>query len=269
MKSFYYDKTILVTGAASGIGRQFAKEVSRYGVTLLLWDRNREPLIKLINVLDSSSTALDTVVDVTDRDAVVYEAGQLIQSRYIPDIIVNCAGTVTGKWFHEHSYDEIEKTMAINTTGSMYVVRAFLPEMLKRNSGRIVNISSASGYIGNPKMSVYAASKWAILGWSESLRLELKRLDSRVGVTCIIPSYVNTGMFDGVRPPRLMPMLNTDRLVYLMMKGIRRGRFKVQAPILVRAAPFLKGILPQRMFDWIAGRLLQVYQSMDTFRGKE
>lgn len=268
MKSFYRNKTILVTGAASGIGRRFAEMVSRFGVTLILWDRNPEVLNNIKESLHENTEVLVTGLDVTDSEAIINEADQIIKGSFLPDIIVNCAGIVVGEYFEDHTPEEIKQTMMINTVGSMLVANAFLPKMIERGSGQIVNISSASGYMGNPKMSVYAASKWAILGWTESLRIEMKQKKTGVFLTCVIPSYIKTGLFEGVKAPHLVPLLETDDIVKKMLKGIRWRRYKIQAPFMVRFVPFLKTILPRFLFDWLAGRVFRVYYSMDTFTGR-
>lgn len=83
---------------------------------------------------------------------------------------------MVGKYFHEHSTEEIQRTMNINANAPMYITQEFLPEMIKANSGSICNIASSAGLISNPKMSVYAASKWSVIGWSDSLRLEMKSM---------------------------------------------------------------------------------------------
>ncbi|MEX1062469.1 MAG: SDR family NAD(P)-dependent oxidoreductase [Balneolaceae bacterium] len=264
MKAFYRNKTVLVTGAASGIGRRFAEQISAFGVTLILWDRDPE----LLRTLDIHKTTevLASRVDVTDPRNILNEADQIIKGRFVPDIIVNCAGIVVGEYFRDYTFRDIEQTMMVNTVGSMLVANAFLPKMIERGSGQIVNMASAAGYLGNPKMSVYGASKWAVLGWAESLRLELKH--TGVSVTSVIPGYVKTGMFEGVRAPFLVPLLKTDTLVKKMLKGIRKHRFKIHAPFMVRFTPLIKAILPRFIFDWLAGRVFRVYHSMDTFKGR-
>lgn len=269
MDQFYKKKVILITGAASGIGRRFAERVSEYSPGgLILWDRNPDTLAVFEKELPDSVPVITHGVDVSDHDFITQHAEPLKEKGLIPDIIVNCAGVVTGKMFHEHTTEEIDNTMRINTTGSMWVVHAFLNEMIGRGSGHVVNLASASGYIGNPRMSVYAASKWAVLGWSQSLRLEMERLNTGIAVTEVIPSYIKTGMFDGVKPPLLVPLLETDQIVNLMLKGIARRKKKIQAPFMVRFVPLLKALLPDRAFDWVAGSLLGVYRSMDSFEGR-
>lgn len=270
MKTFYEQKTILITGAASGIGKRFAEKVSEIAsVKLILWDRNPDELHLIKDVLKDRAEVHVTGIDVTDRDLIQLEADHFIKENLVPDIIINCAGIVVGKMFHEHSFTEIEKSIQINTSGSMWVVRAFLNEMIDRGSGQIVNLASASGYIGNPRMSVYAASKWAVIGWTESLRLEMEKLKTGIGVTAVIPSYIKTGMFDGVKAPMLVPLLETDQIVDRMLYGIAKRKRTIQAPFMVKFVPLIKALLPYKLFDWVAGNLLGVYKSMDSFEGRE
>jgi len=269
MINYYDHKTILITGAASGIGKRFAEKVADIAdVKLLLWDRNPDELQHLKSEIKDRAEVHVTGIDVTDRNLIQLEADHFIKENLVPDIIINCAGIVVGKMFHEHSFSEIEKSIQINTTGSMWVTRAFLNEMIQRGSGQIVNLASASGYIGNPRMSVYAASKWAVIGWSESLRLEMEKLKTGVGVTAVIPSYIKTGMFDGVKAPILVPLLETDDIVDLMLKGIAAGKRSIQAPFMVKLVPLIKALLPYKLFDWVAGNLLGVYKSMESFEGR-
>lgn len=268
--NYYQNKTILITGAASGIGKRFAEQVSDVpGVSLILWDLNAEDLNKTAEQLREYCSVDKSIIDITDANRVELEAERLIKQNWIPDLILNCAGIVTGKLFHNHQYHEIDKTLRINVSGSMYVVRAFLNEMIKRGSGHIVNMASASGFIGNPKMSVYAASKWAVLGWTESLYLEMKENKTGIDVTAVIPSYIDTGMFEGVKAPLLTPILTTEDIVERMLKGIAKRKRSIKAPFMVRFTPLLKGILPAKLFDWIAGRVFGVYETMDSFKGRE
>jgi short-subunit dehydrogenase len=118
-------------------------------------------------------------------------------------------------------------------------------------------------------MSVYAASKWAVLGWTESLYLEMKQNKTGIDITVVIPSYIDTGMFEGVKAPLLTPILTTEDIVDRMLKGIAKRKRSIKAPFMVRFTPLLKGILPAKLFDWIAGRVFGVYETMDSFKGRE
>lgn len=266
---FYQNKTLLITGAASGIGKRYTEKIAAYsGVTLLLWDRNPDQLKLIKQQLEAICTVYICDIDISDPSRIALEADRLIKQNLLPDIIINCAGIIVGKLFHEHSAEDIERTMIINTSGSMWVTNAFLKMMMKRGSGNIVNLGSASGYIGNPRMSVYAASKWGILGWSESLRIEMKQLKTGIQITTVIPSYINTGMFDGVKAPLLTPILETDDIVNRMITGIAKGKDQIKAPFIIHFVPFLKAILPSSIFDWFAGNVLGVYNSMTSFKGR-
>lgn len=269
IENYYQNKTILITGAASGIGKRFAEKISEQAeTTLILWDRNPGDLKKIKSNLQNQAEVHISGVDISDSSHIQLEAERLIKQKLLPHIIINCAGIVVGKMFHEHAFSDIENTIVINTIGSMWVTNAFLDRMIRHGSGHIVNMASASGYIGNPRMSVYAASKWAVLGWTESLQIEMKKLNTGIRITAVIPSYINTGMFDGVRAPWLTPILETDEIVDRMIRGIAQGKRTIKAPFIVRFVPFLKSILPAFVFDWLAGNLLGVYRSMDTFKGR-
>lgn len=270
LKTFYDQKTILITGAASGIGRRFAERVAEEAdVSLVLWDRNPDMLAELKKELAEKADVCIGGVDISDKLQVYYEAEHVMKEGLLPDVIINCAGVVSGKFFHEMLPEEIDSTIQINLIGSMKVVHAFLPAMVERGSGHLVNLASASGYIGNPRMSVYASSKWGVLGWSESLRIEMEALKTGIRVTAVCPSYIDTGMFDGVRAPRLVPLLKTDDVVNRMLKDISRNKTMINMPFMVRFVPFLKAVLPGRMFDRLAGNVLGVYRSMDTFEGRK
>src|SRR5690625_1988669 len=193
--SYYRNKTILVTGAASGIGRRFTERVARYNPErLILWDRNTTALTQLRQELSATRNVQISGVDVSDPEIIQIEADNLIHQDRVPDLVLNCAGIVTGTYFHQHNFHEIGQIMQVNVAGSMWVVNAFLDAMIARGSGHIVNLASASAYIGHPKMSVYAAGKWAVLGWTESLLLELKLLYKSHNVAGIFPKHYMTRM---------------------------------------------------------------------------
>lgn len=269
MNDYFANKNILITGAANGIGKRFAEDISeKPGVTLILWDRNPEILRENKVDIVKAKKVITRGVDVSDKHDVKNAAKELEEQGVLPDIIINCAGIIVGKMFHEHSLEETQDTIQINTVGSMWVVQVFLNDMIERGSGHIVNLASASGYIGNPRMSVYAASKWAVIGWSESLRIEMEKLKTGINVTTVIPSYIKTGMFEGVKPPLLVPLLETDKMVKLMIRGISKQKLTIEAPFMVRFVPLIKAVLPARTFNWVAGNLLGVHRSMNSFTGR-
>jgi short-subunit dehydrogenase len=132
---------------------------------------------------------------------------------------------------------------------------------------RIMNIASAAGLVANPRMSVYASSKWGIVGWSDSLRLELA--GSGIAVTTVCPSYVATGMFEGARGPRWTPVLAPERITAVAWSGMKKGTPFVVMPRMVGVSKVFRGILPTRAWDLIGGRWFRIYKSMDTFVGRK
>lgn len=260
---------VLITGGASGIGKLMGESCFEKGAEkLIIWDVNQQALDSCVEDFTSKGYLVSLyLVDVSNLEQVHKTAEQVLQFDGTPDILINNAGIVTGKPFHEQEANEITKTLAINVEAVMQITRAFLPSMIHRKSGHIVNIASAVAMLSNPKMSVYAASKWAVLGWSESLRLELEALKLDMHVTTVTPGYIDTGMFEGVKSPLLLPLLKPDAVVNAIIKGIEQNKLFVRKPFMVNALPFVKGVLPTRIFDWFVGRVLGVYKSMDAFKG--
>jgi len=188
------------------------------------------------------------------------------------DVLINNAGVVRGAPFWEHDPQrDIEATMRVNALAPMWLTRELLPAMIADSSRpkRILNIASAAATLANPNMSVYAASKWALLGWSESVRLELQRSGHRhVRVTTFCPSYVSTGMFAGARGPLLTPIMTPDRAAAAAWHGMLAGKPLVLRPWTVKLSMALRGVLPVRWWDAVAGRVFRVYSSMDQFTGR-
>lgn len=270
--SSFKSKTVLVTGGASGIGKLMAKKaLQRKAKSVILWDIDEIKLNETTAEFERKGyTVHPYIVDVSSQEDIEWAANDVLANIGEVDILFNNAGIVAGsKRFVEHTDKEMQATMDINVLGVMRVAKAFLPAMLQQGFGHIINIASAAGLVANPNMSVYAASKWAVIGWSESLRLEMETDAPNVKVLTVTPSYINTGMFEGVKPPLLTPMLDPNEFVERVMKGVERNEVNLKAPFVVNALPILKGVLPTRIFDIVAGDLFGVYKSMDTFKGKE
>ncbi|MDO5369548.1 SDR family NAD(P)-dependent oxidoreductase [Paracoccus sp. (in: a-proteobacteria)] len=260
----------LVTGGASGIGLLVARRLFAAGAARVeLWDIDAAALDRAVQGFrmagfDATGVRLD-LSRPDDIAAAVADAGV---RGFSPDILLNNAGIVVGKPFAAHSDADIRRTMEINALAPMLVARAFLPGMIARGRGHIVNIASAAGMLSNPNMSVYCASKWALIGWSDSLRLEMQATRTGVSVTTVTPTYIDTGMFAGAKL-RLIPVLRPEAVADAILRAIRRDRIFLRLPGLVNLLPFLKGIMPTRAFDAVGGRLFGIYGSMDQFRGRE
>jgi all-trans-retinol dehydrogenase (NAD+) len=266
----FKSKTVLVTGGASGIGYLMGKMALEEGAdTLIIWDIHVEAMQRAKDSLQQKTCQVHSFrVDVADAESVQKAVEQCIADGLLPDILILNAGVVSGKYFHEHLPGEIEKTIGVNVLGCMLVTHAFLPVIMANGHGHIVVIASAAGMLSNPRMAAYAGSKWAVLGWAESLRIEMQQLKTGVHVTTVTPSYIDTGMFAGARVNPLLPNLSPETAARKIIKGIKQNSIFVRMPALVYLLPIIKGLLPTKWFDLFVGRWLGVYKSMDHFSGR-
>ncbi|MFD2999416.1 SDR family NAD(P)-dependent oxidoreductase [Pontibacter toksunensis] len=141
------NSTILITGGASGIGRLMGlMSLERGADKVIIWDINQQNLQQVTAEMQAKGKQVFPYeVDVADVAAVAEAAGHVLQESGPPDILINNAGIVVGKMFADHSYAEIAQTLSVNVLGVMAVARAFLPGMIERGSGHVVNIASAAG----------------------------------------------------------------------------------------------------------------------------
>jgi short-subunit dehydrogenase len=263
-------KKALITGGASGIGKIMGRMLLEKGLaTLVIWDINETMLLDTVEEFKSLGYAVQyAIVNVMHTEAVLDAANHLTEEMGGIDILINNAGIIVGKFFNDHTHEEIDRTMIINCSALMHITKALLPGMIAARQGHIVNIASAAGMVSNPKMSVYAASKWAVIGWSDSLRLEMEIIQSNVKVTTVTPYYINTGMFDGVRS-RVIPIVHPEEAAKKIIRGIERNKLFVRMPGIVYLLPLIKGILPARWFDRIVGKWMGIYTTMKDFKGRK
>ena len=279
--STFKGKKVLITGGASGIGKLMGEMALEKGAAaLVIWDINQDCIESVVRELGQKAKDQGRAgrvygmrVDVSNQPMVADRYAQTKQEVGEIDILINSAGIITSnKTFDQCTADEINRTMMVNAMAPMYVTQQVLPDMVARDSGHICNIGSAGGMIANPRMSIYAASKWATIGWSDSVRIELREMKSRVRVTTIAPYYITTGMFDGVRS-KIFPLLRPENVASRILRAIEREKsFKMFMPWIPCPHHFirlLQGILPIRVFDWLVGRVLGIYHTMDHFTGRK
>ncbi|MBQ9137484.1 MAG: SDR family oxidoreductase [Alistipes sp.] len=269
----FNDKRVLITGGASGIGRLMgAMALEKGAAALVIWDINQANIDSTLAELSAKGKVVGYRVDVSNDERVAQVYKQVKEEVGQIDILINCAGIITSnKTFDNCTTEEIHRTMNINAVAPMVVALQVLPDMVARNSGHICNIASAGGMIANPKMSVYAASKWAAIGWSDSVRIELQEAKSKVRITTIAPYYITTGMFDGVKSP-ILPLLKPE---YAARQIIRAIEHNTNFKTLMRWIPcphhfirLMQGIMPSRLFDWLFGQVFGIYHTMDNFTGR-
>ena len=260
---------VLITGGASGIGKIMGRMALEKGAkALIIWDMNQEALDFTAAELSSRGRVYTYKVDITNSDLVAQTYQQVKQTLGTIDILINCAGIVRGnQTFDKQTLTDIRLTMEVNTIAPMVITQLILPDMLRHNRGHICNIASAGGMLANPKMSVYGASKWAVIGWSESMRIELQQRKSNVHVTTVAPYFISTGMFTGVRS--VFPILKPEPTAKKIIRAIERNTIFAGIPFGYHFIRFWQAILPLRVFDWLFGTVFGIYRTMDHFTGRK
>ena len=269
---------VLITGGASGIGKIMGRMVLEKGANaLIIWDVNQEALETTAAEFASYEVCENACsrgrvyihkVDITNSDLVAATYEQVKQQCGSVDILINCAGIVRGnKTFDQQTLQDIRLTFEVNTIAPMVIAQQILPDMLKRNRGHICNIASAGGMLSNPRMSVYGASKWAMIGWSDSVRIELQQMKSNVHFTTIAPYYINTGMFNGVHSS-IFPILKPEPTAHKIIRAIERNQSFRGIPFGFHFIRFWQAILPFRIFDFVFGTVFGIYHAMDNFTGR-
>ena len=262
-------RTLLITGGASGIGRIMGRMALQRGAKkVVVWDINEDNIAATESELNSYGEVKGYKVDVANTEMVKQMFALTTKECGDVDILINSAGIITGnKTFAEQSQQDIDRTMAINATAPMTVALQALPPMLERNVGHICNIASAAGFIANPRMSIYAASKWAVIGWSDSLRVELQEAKSNVHVTTIAPYYISTGMFEGVRS-RIIPILKPEWVAKKILNAIEKNKKISSWPLGYHLIRTLQALLPLRALDLLC-KVLGIYNALDHFKGRK
>lgn len=265
----FENKTVLITGGASGIGKILCRLFLESKSTVIIWDINTEMMEKTKNELSHLGSIHCFQVDISQKSEII-ETAKLVEEKIgIVDVLINNAGIIVGKFFHEHTQADIEKTMEINAYAPMFITHAFLNGMIQKNDGYICNIASSAGLISNPKMSVYAASKWSLSGWSDSLRLEMIELKKNISVTTIMPYYINTGMFDGVKS-KLIPIQDPEHVALKIFKSISKRKNFVTIPgFIYHLTRLSQGIFSTRVFDWVMRYVFGIYKTMEHFTGRK
>lgn len=269
---------VLITGGASGIGRIMGRICLEKGASnLIVWDINQANIDKTEAELSdvkpaeagvSKGQVHSYIVNVSDPQAIKSAYEKVKSEVGDVDILVNCAGIVRGNnTFDKQTVQDIDLTMDINANAPMYVALAVLPDMLRRDRGHICNIASAAGMLGVPKLSVYCASKWAVIGWTESMRVELKQARSHVRVTSVAPYFINTGMFDGVNS-KVFPILDPEKTAAKIIRAVEVGKSFRGIPFAYHFIRIWQGLLPNFLFDFIFGKVFGVYSVMDHFTGR-
>ncbi|KAK6626445.1 hypothetical protein RUM44_008918 [Polyplax serrata] len=193
---------VLVTGAGGGLGRLMALKFAKLGATVIVWDIKKDGVKDTIELITKyGGKAHGFICDLTNREEIYKTANSVKRTIGNVSILVNNAGIVFGKTLLDLPDEEIDTTFQVNILAHYWTTKAFLKEMMEKNHGHIVTVASVAGLLGTYRCTDYSATKFAAVGFHESLFTELKAHGyDGIQLTLICPYYINTGMFYGVKP---------------------------------------------------------------------
>ncbi|MBN7812771.1 SDR family oxidoreductase [Algoriphagus sp. H41] len=256
------NKVIVVTGAGSGMGRELSIQLVQKGAKVALVDIQEEGLQETASLAGKDQVSLH-VVNITDRDTVNQLPAEVIASHGAVDGIINNAGIIQPFVdVKDLDYAVIEQVMNVNFYGTLYMVKAFLPELLKRPEAHIANVSSMGGFIPFPGQTFYSASKAAVKILTEGLYSELK--GTTVGVTVIHPGAVNTNIMKNsdVQSPGSATaaeagskILSAEKAAAIMIDGIERNKYRVLVGKDATMLDYLYRFNPKMAVDLIVKKM--------------
>lgn len=259
-----HEQVVVITGASSGIGRETAIRFGQAGATVILAARNEEALYEVASIINESGGLAQVVpTDVSDWEQVKRLAHSTIETYGHIDTWVNNAGISIYATAEETSVEEAGQIIQTNFMGVVHGVSAVLPYMKQQGSGTIINVGSVESQRALPLQSLYAASKHAVKGYTEALRLEQMYEKTGVQVTLVMPSGINTPLFNharskvGVKPMPVPPAYKPE----LVARAIVHAAQHPQRDIYVGGAGFFFGLL-QKLSPALLDKLMILRGSM-------
>ncbi|XP_066250551.1 short-chain dehydrogenase/reductase family 16C member 6 [Euwallacea similis] len=260
-------RVILVTGGAGGVGQELVLRLARYKAKVIVWDVNEKAMAKLKDKCAAEGYRIYTyTVDLSDRQSIYKTAEAVKDDLGTIDILINNAGIVCGQTFMDLPDYMIEKTYKVNTLSCYWTVKAFLPDMIKQGRGHIATVSSLTGLLGTYNCTDYSGSKYATIGFHESLMAELKTMGfHKIHLTMVSPYFINTGMFEGCKPT-CAPMLEPKEVAKRIILAIRKEEVFCTVPASSNYILALKHYLPSKL-NWLyQTRVIGLPQAMKTMR---
>jgi all-trans-retinol dehydrogenase (NAD+) len=268
-------KKAIVTGGAMGIGLATAKLLLSEGCDVAIWDVNAEALKKAEKGLKSHEKGKIYAYqcDVTDNKAVLKTVRKTMEDLHRIDILVNNAGIERHARFCDKPVSEWELVIDVNLKSIFYTTHAILPHMYEKNAGYIINISSAAGIIGAANLAAYCATKWAVWGFTESLRYEVVMDGKNIQLTSVHPHYLKEGLFAGGHlnwfGDLLLPRLKSHDVVAraIVNKAIKKKRNTVKIPITLQIGSICRGLLPDSLLTYLGANWFGLGKAMDDWVG--
>ncbi len=255
-------KVVLVTGAARGMGKMHAANFCREGCRVIMTDIDEEALQKAAEELKSCGGETYAYRhDVSSRDDCFAVVKKAVAEVGPIDVLINNAGITECRPVLELSEQAIKRMMEVNYYGYVWMMQAVVPDMVRRGSGHVVNICSVAGKTGTAKMGGYCATKFANIGITDSIRMELR--GSGVDFTIVNPGYVATGMFEGGKPPVITRWQDPQKVADAVLDAVKKNKAEVCVPRFdVWLVAFLRGLCMPKLLDFIF-HITRVDRSMD------
>ncbi|TWI57909.1 SDR family NAD(P)-dependent oxidoreductase [Halalkalibacter nanhaiisediminis] len=252
---------VWITGASSGLGRELAIQAARRGATVVLLARNEARLASVkAEIEKGGGTTLVYTLDVSDQQATLKQAAHILKEVGSIDVLINNAGFAVFEEVQAASIDTVKEMFDVNVIGLIALTKAVLPHMVSKNSGHIINIASQAGKLATPKSSVYAATKHAVLGFTNGLRLELS--DTDIHVSAVNPGPIRTPFFDRADEEGLYVkniekwMLKPEDVASLTLDLIDKPKRELNLPRWMGIGSTLYQVMP-RLFEKVAGKQLR------------
>ncbi|XP_045182028.2 17-beta-hydroxysteroid dehydrogenase 13-like [Mercenaria mercenaria] len=249
-KKSFAGKLVLVTGAGHGIGRELSLKFSAIGARLVLWDINKDNVESVVReIQENGGTATSYICDVSKIDEIKSVADKVRREIGDVDALVNNAGILHGAAFLTLTDEEIKRTIDINLLAYFWTCRQFLPPMINRNSGHIVNVASMAAKKGVAYLTDYAASKHGVEGFTDALSDEMRR-EGYDGLyfTTVFPMFVDTGMTKFAHD-RLSKMLSPAEVASAVVEGVQRNKKSVYIPSNLDWSVRIGGLFPRKFVD--------------------
>ena len=250
-------KTVLVTGASSGMGAAIAKAMAKAGGRLVLLARREDALRSVADEITRAGGKAGVYpVDLANAQSVMDVARRITAEVGAPDIIVNNAGAGQWRFVDETSPEEAVQMMTVPYFATFFVTRAFLPDMLKRNSGHIVNVSSVGSRFVWPGATAYLAARWAVRGFTEALRADFHGTGLRVTLyeSGVVQSpYWEHNAGSRERVPKmgtLIPPLTLEQVGEAVVNGVERNKRLIVIPFMMRLTYWQHAVLPW-LVQWL------------------
>jgi 3-dehydrosphinganine reductase len=260
-------KTVVVTGGSSGIGLATADAFAQRGAHVAIIARDEARLAAAQQAIEARSKGgivLAVTADVADRDAIFSAIGRVREELGTPDVLVNCAGVFTPGDFATMDADVFREHMDIDVLGLIWATKAVVPGMIERGRGHVVNVSSVAGFIGVFGYTAYSTAKFAVMGFSEALRQEMKPLGIKVSVVC--PPDVDTpglAREKSLRPAECdkvcgnIQAIAPEEVAADIVRAVESGRYLVVIGGVSRVYFRLKGLIPELFFAIMDGDVAQ------------